>query len=367
MTRSGRPVQHAASAAVQLNVGPLVVPHHARAVQQQRPRAYPLPPKLFSHNDQQSVWQSRRPKARRSAGAATSATWRCRSNGNSLFTCISAAGNAVFLSGDNALQYQVSPAARCASTRVNEQRLRLGRGQARRWRTLVQQSRAATCWRTNTTRSPRARSVPRRRSTARWPASPWPPTFPAGNPLADQLKMVARLIGGAQRAGREAPGVLRVAGRLRPARQPDRAAPGLMAQRQRRDRRVLRGHAGARRGRQGHRVHRVRLRPHACIQRRRLGPRLGQPPLRGRRRGQGPGVLRHAAAGQHRQHGALQKTSGTSARAACCRARRSTQYAATLARWFGVADSELGGILPNIGNFGAPGQADYPRDLGFMA
>jgi hypothetical protein len=30
------------------------------------------------------------------------------SNGNSLFTCIAVTGNAVFLSGDSALQYQVS-------------------------------------------------------------------------------------------------------------------------------------------------------------------------------------------------------------------------------------------------------------------
>ena len=43
------------------------------------------------------------------------------------------------------------------------------------------------------------------------------------------------------------------------------------------------------------------------------------------------------------------------------------QYAATLARWFGVADSELAGILPNLGHFGAAaGRADYPSDLGFM-
>lgn len=43
------------------------------------------------------------------------------------------------------------------------------------------------------------------------------------------------------------------------------------------------------------------------------------------------------------------------------------QYAATLARWFGVADSELAGILPNLAHFGAPaGRPDYPRDLGFM-
>jgi len=44
------------------------------------------------------------------------------------------------------------------------------------------------------------------------------------------------------------------------------------------------------------------------------------------------------------------------------------QYAATLARWFGVADSELAGILPNLKHFGAgAGRPDYPSDMGFMA
>ena len=43
------------------------------------------------------------------------------------------------------------------------------------------------------------------------------------------------------------------------------------------------------------------------------------------------------------------------------------QYAATLARWFGVDAAELGGILPNLRNFGvAAGRPDYPADLGFM-
>jgi hypothetical protein len=43
------------------------------------------------------------------------------------------------------------------------------------------------------------------------------------------------------------------------------------------------------------------------------------------------------------------------------------QYAATLAKWFGVADSEMGGILPNLKNFGvAAGRPDYPTNLGFM-
>jgi hypothetical protein len=39
------------------------------------------------------------------------------------------------------------------------------------------------------------------------------------------------------------------------------------------------------------------------------------------------------------------------------------QYAATLAKWFGVDPSEMAGVLPKIGNFGGAG---YPVDLGFM-
>jgi uncharacterized protein (DUF1501 family) len=43
------------------------------------------------------------------------------------------------------------------------------------------------------------------------------------------------------------------------------------------------------------------------------------------------------------------------------------QYAATLAKWFGVADSEMGNLLPNLKNFGvAAGRPDYPTNLGFM-
>jgi uncharacterized protein (DUF1501 family) len=40
------------------------------------------------------------------------------------------------------------------------------------------------------------------------------------------------------------------------------------------------------------------------------------------------------------------------------------QYAATLAKWFGVDPSEMAGVLPKIVNFGGAG---YPVDLGFMA
>jgi hypothetical protein len=39
-----------------------------------------------------------------------------------------------------------------------------------------------------------------------------------------------------------------------------------------------------------------------------------------------------------------------------------------MASWFGVADGELAGILPNLRHFGAQaGRSDYPVNLGFMA
>ena len=44
------------------------------------------------------------------------------------------------------------------------------------------------------------------------------------------------------------------------------------------------------------------------------------------------------------------------------------QYAATLAKWFGVTDGELAGILPDLKHFGAAaGRPDYPTNLGFMS
>jgi hypothetical protein len=52
------------------------------------------------------------------------------------------------------------------------------------------------------------------------------------------------------------------------------------------------------------------------------------------------------------------------------------QYAATLAKWFGVDDSEMPSVLPNITNYPAAGGANltlpgggtlnYPRYLGFL-
>ncbi len=91
--------------AVQLNVGPLIVP---TTVTQYKAKSVPLPPKLFSHNDQASIWQSGLAEGATSGWGGRMGDLLLSANGDSVFTCISAGGNAVFLSGKDIAQYQVS-------------------------------------------------------------------------------------------------------------------------------------------------------------------------------------------------------------------------------------------------------------------
>jgi uncharacterized protein (DUF1501 family) len=95
------------NAAVVANVGPLVVPTTKAQYQQ---KSVPLPPRLFSHNDQQSAWQAYAASGEgaRYGWGGTLGDQLADTNSTTAFTCISAAGNAVFLSGRNMVQYQVS-------------------------------------------------------------------------------------------------------------------------------------------------------------------------------------------------------------------------------------------------------------------
>ena len=91
--------------AIQLNVGPLIVP---TTVAQYNAQSVPLPPKLFSHNDQTSLWQSGLTEGATSGWGGRMGDLLLASNSSSVFTCISASGNATFLSGQTATQYQIS-------------------------------------------------------------------------------------------------------------------------------------------------------------------------------------------------------------------------------------------------------------------
>ena len=101
------PIFDAGRMAVLLNIGTLVQP---TTKAQYTANSVPLPPKLFSHNDQQSVWQSSSPEGATSGWGGRLGDVFEAGNGNSTFTCVNVSGNAVFLSGHSAVQYQVSPA-----------------------------------------------------------------------------------------------------------------------------------------------------------------------------------------------------------------------------------------------------------------
>jgi len=70
----------------------------------------PRPPKLFSHNDQQSVWQAFSTEGATRGWGGQMADRVLAANGRAMFTSVSMFGNAVWLSGQGARQYQMSPA-----------------------------------------------------------------------------------------------------------------------------------------------------------------------------------------------------------------------------------------------------------------
>jgi uncharacterized protein (DUF1501 family) len=94
----------AGRAAVVANVGPLLAPM-TRA--QYSNGSVPRPPKLFSHNDQQSTWQAYAPEGARYGWGGRMGDLLASRNAASTFTCMSVSGNAVWLAGQSTLQYQV--------------------------------------------------------------------------------------------------------------------------------------------------------------------------------------------------------------------------------------------------------------------
>ena len=98
--------------AVQLNVGPLIQP---TTLAQYNAKSVPLPPKLFSHNDQQSTWQASSPEGAINGWGGRLGDMAMSNNGGATFSCISVSGNAVFVSGRNAIRIKSAVAVLCPS------------------------------------------------------------------------------------------------------------------------------------------------------------------------------------------------------------------------------------------------------------
>jgi uncharacterized protein (DUF1501 family) len=183
--------------AVMLNVGTLVQP---TSKAQFNAKSVPLPPKLFSHNDQQSVWQSSAPEGAISGWGGRMGDLFESGNGNATFTCVNVSGNAVYLSGHTAVQYQVGPSGPVALNAINSP-LFGSTNCSTALRSLVTASRTHLFESEYTRVMSRSLVAGDALRSALLSGTTINTPFPSPNGLADQLKLVARMIGSASELG----------------------------------------------------------------------------------------------------------------------------------------------------------------------
>ncbi|MBX9815279.1 MAG: Tat pathway signal protein [Proteobacteria bacterium SG_bin5] len=191
------PIWSAGRMAVVLNVGTLIQPTTKAQYQANSVR---LPPKLFSHNDQQSFWQASNPEGATSGWGGRIGDLLQSGNGASTLTCINASGNAVFMTGRTAIQYSVGTTGPIALLN-NGASLFGSTTAAQTLRALMTGSSANLFASEHATISKRALDTYAQvnGALAGAPAANFP-LFPTSN-LADQLKIVARLISVSQELG----------------------------------------------------------------------------------------------------------------------------------------------------------------------
>lgn len=186
------PIFNAGQMGVLLNIGTLVQP---TSKAEYTAKSVPLPPKLFSHNDQQSVWQSSSPEGSTKGWGGRIGDLFAASNGNATFTCVSAAGNAVYLAGNTAIPYQVSTNG---SISINGIKTTLFGSAA-----CANALRASITANSNHIYEAELATITKRSidadvqlKAALAGVSEFATVYPAGNTLASQLKMVAKMIAG---------------------------------------------------------------------------------------------------------------------------------------------------------------------------
>ncbi|WP_439517460.1 DUF1501 domain-containing protein [Hydrogenophaga sp.] len=354
------------AAAVQLNVGPLVMPLTRQQYNAGNSLLYPVPPKLFSHNDQQSIWQSSKPEGAATGWGGHLGDLALSSNTERALTCVSVSGNSAYLTGQSARPYGISTSGAVRINAINSNvygsaAVRAAMAQ------LVLQNRTHVLENEYNLVTARAVSSEGLVSAALdlHPASHAAfSAFPSGNGLADQLKMVARMIAARNTLGNRRqvffvtmggfdlhdnliPNQATLMGQLSSALTAFHASTVALGVANKVTaftasdfgRTLTSNGDGSDHGWGGH---------HFIV----------GGAVRGKAfYGKAPPVsvtnsTTDANDQWHVGQGRLLPSTSVD------------QYAGTLAKWFGVHSSELSGILPNLQRFGG---SDYPLDLGFMA
>ena len=190
------PLFDAGQMAVLLNVGTLIQP---TTKSQYLAKSVPLPPKLFSHNDQQSEWQSSGPEGTTTGWGGRSEDQFQSANANPIFSCVNVYGNAVFLSGDTSVQYQVASSGAVPLNAMNS--LFGSTTAAVALKTLITAPSPQLFEADYALTMEQALTAERSLTNALASAPSLKTVFPTGNTLADQLKMVARMTSVAKTLG----------------------------------------------------------------------------------------------------------------------------------------------------------------------
>ncbi len=152
-----------------------------------------LPSKLFSHNDQQSTWQSLAPEGSVSGWGGRMGDLFVGGNGNATFTCVNVSGNAVYLSGNAASQYQVTPAGSVPVTGIKNP-LFTSTACSAALKNLITAPRSHLFEAEYARIAKRSIDANDQITSALAAGTAIATPFPTPNSLADQLKMVARMI-----------------------------------------------------------------------------------------------------------------------------------------------------------------------------
>jgi uncharacterized protein (DUF1501 family) len=359
---------HAGNAAVLLNVGPLVVPLTRRDYNSQNLVLYPRPPRLQSHNDQSSIWLSSRPEGSTVGWGGGLADLAQDSNANSMFTCMSVSGNAVFLAGREAIPLRVGTSGLSFNSSLTGTTLYSSTAVKDAFNTLIRQPSDHPFeneYTRVTSRSLDAKAkIDLALASAPENVAPFSQFPVTGNSLASQLRVVARLIAARDVLGMKrqvfyvtAPGgydlhdnlITQQASNLNLLSAGITAFQGAMTQLGIADKvtlftasefgRTLTSNGdGSDHGWGNH---------HFVVGGAVRGRNFyGRPP---------PVSITNSGAAEDQWHiGAGSLLPSTSV----------DQMAATMALWFGVPAADLAQVMPNIVNFG---RSDYPVNLGFLA
>ncbi len=192
-----KPLFDSGDLGVLCNIGTLVVP---TTVAQYKAKSVPLPPKLFSHNDQQSFWQSSNPEGATTGWGGRLGDLMLSSNSNSLFTAMSVSGSALLLNGNQVSQYSVTSKG-SNGLRGVDSNLYGSANCSAMLRSLVTQSRTNQLENAHVKIMNRSLAGNASLKTALASVPPFSTPYDPNNSLAGQLQMVAKLIAGRNSLG----------------------------------------------------------------------------------------------------------------------------------------------------------------------